>query len=73
MKWLVALTLITGCAHEAAQTSVYGVVAPICTARKQQLLERASTPPTPPETAAWETTRRLCQDILDAIVKAEGE
>lgn len=66
----LALVFLGACAaqqHEATTPKIYGTVAAICTARREEIVRNASTPPSPPETAAWETARNLCADILAAI------
>jgi len=66
-----AALLLTCCGGAVASSpdpvATYGTVAAICTARKQALLDRAESPPSPPETAAYNATRQVCEEILDEI------
>lgn len=55
-----------GCATSNHEV-VYGSVASICTAEKKRIVDAADTPPTEEQQADFESTRNLCERILNAI------
>ena len=74
-RCVFAAWVISGCA--TAQTFgppvAYDIVARVCTEQKARIVDNADSPPSPPEQAAYEATKRVCMDILDAIEQKASE
>jgi hypothetical protein len=65
---LLAVVLVAACATQKVAT--YATVASVCTAEKQRLIERASSPPTPQQETEFHATRNTCDRILREIEHA---